>query len=122
MVELLVALMLLGVGVLGTVQVFAVANRHTAHAREETLAACLAEEIREKVMSESYEHIQSIFNGIDTDYPETIPTPAADWAERLTETLGPNGRGRVTVTTANTDTTLAQGMQGVRVTISWVER
>jgi Tfp pilus assembly protein PilV len=117
----MIALVLLSVGVLASAQVFAIADKHTAHAREETTAVMLSQEIREKIMSENFEDIASIFDGIDTNTPGTIPTPAETWAAHLHSELGTYGRGRVTVATPADDATLPNGMVSVTVTISWRE-
>lgn len=121
LLELMIALMMLGVGVLGVAQVFAVANRHTAHAREETAAVCLAEEIREKIMSESFEDIYSIFNGVDTNDAGSIPLPAHDWATHVEDGLGIYGRGQIEVRRPEDDPGLSPGMVGVTVTMTWRE-
>jgi prepilin-type N-terminal cleavage/methylation domain-containing protein len=121
LVEVMIALVLLAVGVMGTVQVFAVASRHTAHAREETAAVCLAQEIREKIMSEAFDDIHSIFDNIDTNVPATVPTTAATWATHVTAELGPRGRGTVAVSTPANDPAIPNGMVAVTVTVSWRE-
>jgi prepilin-type N-terminal cleavage/methylation domain-containing protein len=121
LVELMIALVLLSVGVMATAQVFAVANQHTVHAREETAGVCLAQEIREKIMSESFGDIHSIFNHIDTNVPATVPTTAATWAAHVTAELGPRGRGTVTVDTPTDDPMIPNGMVAVTVTIYWRE-
>ena len=121
LIELMIALVLLSVGVMAAAQVFAVANRHTSHAREETAGVCLAQEIREKIMSEAFEDIYSIFNNIDTNVPATVPTTAATWATHLASELGPRGRGQVSVSPPVQDATIPIGMVAVIVTISWRE-
>jgi len=122
LVELLVTVMILGVGIMGVAQVLAVAERHTSHARDETRAISLAQEIREKVMCENFDDVYSIFNGIDSDNPGSVPTVAQDWVNHIHSQLGPTGRGTVLVTTPDTDADLANGMRGITVTISWNER
>ena len=121
LLELMIAVMMLGGGVLGVAQVFAVANRHTAHAREETAAVALAQEIREKIMSESFDDIFSIFNGVDTNDEGSISLPAQDWANHVEQELGAYGRGRVEVRTPDIDPNLSPGMIGITVTMSWRE-
>lgn len=121
LIELMIALVLLSVGVMATAQVFAVANRHTSHAREETAGGCLAQEIREKIMSEAFADVHSIFDNIDTNVPATVPTTAATWAAHVTSELGPRGRGTVTISTPANDASIPNGMIAATVTISWRE-
>lgn len=113
--------MLLAVGVMATAQVFAVASKHTTHAREESAAVCLAQEIREKIMSEAFADIASIFDDIDTKVPATVPTTAATWAGHVASELGPQGRGQVSVLTPTDDATIPNGMVAVAVTMTWTE-
>ncbi len=122
LIELLIAVFLLSVGILGVAQVFAVADRHTGYAREETVAVSLVQEIREKMLSETFADLVSIFNGVDTADPTTIPTPAEIWAGHVHDGLGETGRGTIVVTTPAQDSTLVNGMVGVTVTVSWSER
>jgi type II secretory pathway pseudopilin PulG len=121
LVELMISVFLLVVGILGVSQVFAVSNRHTANARLETVANSLIQEIREKVMSENFDDIYSIFNGIDTDVVDTIPVPATEWAEHVEERLGEDGRGTVTIQRPEEDASLPNGMVRVSITVSWYE-
>jgi type II secretory pathway pseudopilin PulG len=122
LLELLVAVMFLSVGILGIAQVFAAADRHTASSRQETTATSLAEEIREKIMSEAFDHVYSIFNGVDTSVPSTISLPASDWAQHLQERLGPDGRGTIQVGRHEEDPTIGPGLVVVTVTEYWTER
>ena len=87
LIELMIAVAFLSVGILAMAQVFAVANRHTGSARQETFAVALSEEIREKIMSEAFDQIRPIFNGADT---ERSPPPS----------MSPPRIGRNTSTTA----------------------
>jgi prepilin-type N-terminal cleavage/methylation domain-containing protein len=121
LVELMVAVVMLSIGILALAQVFAVANRHTSYAREQTAATCLAEEIREKIMSQEYDDIYGTFHGVDTDNPGSVPVVAGDWAAHLASELGAYGRGQIAVDTEDTDPSLAYGMLGVTVTITWRE-
>lgn len=122
LVELLVTVMILSVGIMGVVQVLAVAERHTSHARDETRAISLSQEIREKIMCENFDDVYSIFNGIDSDNPGSVPTVAQDWVNHIHSQMGPTGRGTVQVTTPDTDAGITNGMRGIVITISWNER
>jgi hypothetical protein len=117
----MIAVVMLSVGILAVAQVFAFANQHTSFAREQSAATCLAEEIREKIMSAEYDDVYATFNNIDTNNPSSVPVAASEWADHLAAELGAYGRGQVVVDTEDTDATLAHGMLGVTVTISWRE-
>lgn len=111
--------MLLTVGVMATAQMLVVTSRHTSYARDETLAVSLAQEIREKVMSESFADLVSMFNGADTDVAGTISLPAAEWAQHVHDNLGPTARGEVSVDTPLEDPAIPNGMVRVSIRISW---
>lgn len=121
LVEVMIAVVMLSIGVLAVAQVFAVANQHTSFAREQSAATCLAEEIREKIMSAEYDDVYATFDNIDTNNPSSIPVEAGEWVDHLEAELGAFGRGQVNVDTEDTDATLAHGMLGVTITISWRE-
>jgi prepilin-type N-terminal cleavage/methylation domain-containing protein len=121
LVELMIAVSMLAIGILGMAQVFAVADRHTAYSREETTAVYLAQEIREKILSETFTDIVSIFDNTDTEVPESVREPSQDWAQHLHDRMGPTGRGTVQVDTPADDPALANGMVGVRIVVSWRE-
>jgi type IV pilus assembly protein PilV len=121
LLELLIALMFLSVGILAMAQVFAVAQRHAAHSREETVAVTLISEIREKIMSETFDDVQSVFDGVDTQAPSSISLPASEWADHLSERLGSGARGRIYVNTDNEDPNLPHGLLDVRIDVSWRE-
>jgi prepilin-type N-terminal cleavage/methylation domain-containing protein len=121
LIELLVALVLLTIGVMAMAQVLVVTDRHTGYARDETMAVNLAQEIREKILSETFADIPSIFDGADTNSPSTIHVPAALWAQHVRSNLGPNGRGQVEVDTHATDASVPASMARVRITVSWRE-
>lgn len=121
LIELMISVFLLVIGVLGISQVFALSNRHTSNARLETEANNLVQEIREKVMSETFDDIESIFDGIDTEDEDSIPLPAQDWAEHVLERLGPGARGRVAITPSEEDPDLPDGMVRVQILLNWNE-
>jgi hypothetical protein len=116
----MVAVFLLTIGLLGISQVFSVSSQHTMNSRKETVANSLAQEIREKIMSETFADVQSIFDGIDTN-SETIPGPAQDWAGHVRDRLGIGARGQVDVQTPNERADLEDGMLAVVITLTWYE-
>lgn len=121
LVELMVAVFLTAIGILAVSQIMTIATRHTTFAREETVATSLVQEIREKILSETFDDVRSIFDGIDTDNPGAIPLPAQTWATHVVDRLGSTGRGQIHVTTPDQDPDLLPGMLGIEVILSWYE-
>ena len=122
LVELMVALMVLVVGILGVGQIFAVSSRSAAMARTETTAVSLVREIEEKILSEDVEQVATIFDGVDTADPGSVTLPCQTWAAHIAGQLGENGRGRITVFDADSDLTLLPGMFSVLVEVSWLSQ
>jgi prepilin-type N-terminal cleavage/methylation domain-containing protein len=121
LVELLVALSILSTGILSVAQLFIFSQRHAHDGRIETQATALAEEIREKVMSENFDDLVSIFDGVDTSSPSSVTLPCQEWAAHLDARLGPEGRGRVEVLGPAEDVEIVTGMLTIVVTVSWQE-
>ncbi len=121
MTELLVALTILAVGILSVGRMFIFSQRHAYFGRAETTAVSLAEEIREKIMSDNYDDLISIFDGVDTDNTETITAPCQLWANHVSEQLGASGRGEVLVLDHNEDPEIFEGMLTIDIKISWDE-
>lgn len=120
--ELLVALVILSVGILSVGRLFVFAQRHAGHGREETMAVCLAEEIREKILSDNFDDLVTIFDGVDTDQPGTITTPCSDWATHLANGLGGvSGRGTIEIMDHTEDPEIVDDMLTALITISWLE-
>ena len=119
LVELLVAVTILSIGILSVGQIFAVSSRNATFGRTETMAVGLAREMREKIMCEAFDDVQSVFDGVDTDNPGSVTTPCQLWATHLHDQLGPNGRGTIDVRAPEEDAELMQGMLAVEVEISW---
>jgi prepilin-type N-terminal cleavage/methylation domain-containing protein len=120
LVELIVAITLLAIGILSIGQIFAVSARNASFGRTETIAVSLAREIQEKILSESVEQVQAMFNGVDTNDPGTVTVPCTVWAQHLADQLGPTGRGQIWVRDFNGDAELLQGMFSVEIEISWL--
>jgi len=121
LVELLVALSILSIGILSVAQLFIFSQRHAHDGRIETQATALAEEIREKVMSENFDDLVSIFDGVDTSVPSSVTLPCQEWATHLDERLGPEGRGQLQVLQPAEDVEIVDGMLTIVVTVSWQE-
>lgn len=121
LVEMLVALSILSIGILAVAQLFIFSQHHAQNGRIETQATALAEEIREKVMSENFDDLVSIFDGVDTAVPGSVTLPCQEWASHLDERLGPAARGRLEVLQPFEDPEIATGMLTIVVTVSWQE-
>ena len=119
LVELLVAVSILTVGILSVGQIFAVSTQNATFGRTETYAVSLAREIEEKILSEAFEHVEMVFDGVDTQSEGTITEPCTVWAQHVEEQLGPNGRGTITVRNPTEDPQLLTGMVSVEVEMSW---
>ncbi len=121
MTEMLIALTILAVGILSVGRLFIFSQRHAYYGRAETSAVSLAEEIREKILSNNYDHLITMFHGIDTDDPGSLTLPCQIWADHVSEQLGPSGRGEVAVRDHTQDAEIVEGMVTVVITMSWVE-
>lgn len=122
LVELLVAVTILAVGILSMGQLFSVSSQNAIFSRQETEAVSLAREIQEKILSESVDQVQEIFNGVDTADPGSVTDPCDEWAVHLVEQLGPSGRGQIRVLDSDEDPEILAGMYSVRVEITWFNR
>ena len=120
--ELMVAMIIMAVGLLSAGSLFVFSQHHALHGRTETVAVCLAEEIREKMLSENFDDLKSIFDDVDTDIPESLPIPCTDWAAHVHEGLGESGRGTVQVLDYTEDPEITAGMYTIVVVIAWDER
>ncbi len=121
LVELLVALVMLSVGLLGVGRMIVLSQHHAFHGRSETTAVTLAEEIREKIMSESFSDLVTVFDGVDTSLPGTVTLPCAPWAAHLAQQLGPSGIGRIQVLEAAEDPEISANMRTIVIQISWLQ-
>jgi prepilin-type N-terminal cleavage/methylation domain-containing protein len=121
LVELLVALFILSIGILSVARLFIFSQHHAFHGRTETQATALAEEIREKILSENFDDLVSIFDGVDTSVPGTVTLPCQPWAGHLAAGLGMGGRGRIQVLRPFEDPEIVDGMLTITIEISWDE-
>lgn len=121
LVETMVALTVLAIGILSVGQLLTTSRGHSNYSRQETMAVSLAQEIKERIFSEPFDDVKSIFDDADTDAPGTINTSTDEWAEHLRDMLGSNGRGTVNVVDDTEDATVPDLMYRVTITISWVE-
>jgi hypothetical protein len=121
LVELMVALVVLAVGILAVGQLLVTSRRHAVYGRHETMAVSLTQEIKERILSENFDDVRSIFDNLDTSDPNTINGSSDEWANHLNDLLGVNGRGTVDVIDNTEDVTVPDGMYRIEINISWVE-
>lgn len=121
LVELMVALFMMAIGILAVGRLFVFAQGHASHGRTESMAVSLAQEIREKILSKNMNDLETMFDGVNTNVPETITTPCVEWAAHLDENLGPTGCGEISVLTPAEDYEIVDGMVTVIITITWEE-
>ena len=119
LVEMLVSVTILAIGILALGQIFAFSNQNASFGRTETLAVSLAREIQEKILSESIEHVQMVFDGVDTQNAGSVTTPCEEWAQHLTDQLGDHARGTITVMDSDEDPSLLAHMFSVHIEIQW---
>lgn len=121
LVETMVALTILAVGILSVAQLLVTSRGHSNYSRQETMAISLAQEIKERIYSENYDDVKSVFDGADTEDAETINDSTDEWAQHLRDMLGSNGRGTIEVVDFNEDASLPKGMYRVAIDVSWME-
>ena len=119
LIELLVAVTILTVGILSVGQILAVSTQNTTFGRTETMAVNLAREIEEKILCESFDQVEMIYDGVDTAAPGTLTDPCRVWAQHVQELLGDNGRGLITVHNPEEDAELQGGMLSILVEMTW---
>lgn len=122
MIEVLVAMIILAIGLLGVAVSQTVALRQTENANLQTEAMILANEL--------VEHMRLAGDDV-TDFAKTLaedcsdcPAPMQAWYQRLGNAL-PGGRVRVEVQTQNVQTAggvAKPSMYSGRITLEWIER
>jgi hypothetical protein len=118
----MVSLLILSIGILGIARIFIFSNQHSISGNKELAASSLIQEIREKILSETFDDIPSIFDGVDTQYPEEVPMPCEAWAGHLQDQLSGAGRGRIDIISSGEDPEILDRMIGVVITINWPEQ
>ena len=121
LIELMVALVILSVGILSVGQLLVTSRRHATFSRFETMAVSLSQEITERMMSEPFDDMKSIFDDVDTADAGTINDSCRDWSEHLADLLGSEGRGTVNVVDPIEDPSVPVGMYRIEINVSWVE-
>lgn len=119
LIDIMVALVIFSIGILSVGQLSITSRRHASFGREETMAVSLAQEIKEKIFSENFDDVKSIFDNVDTSDADTINDSCRDWADHVADMFGTNGRGEIEVVDRSEDPTLPDGMYRVQVDIIW---
>jgi hypothetical protein len=117
----MVALSILAIGIMALGQLLTTSRGHSNFGRQETMAVSLAQEIKERIYSEPFDDVKSIFDGADTDTPASINDSTDEWAQHLRDMLGSNGRGTIQIENEDNDASIPPGMYRVTIDISWVE-
>jgi len=121
LVELMVAVTVMAVGILAVGRLFIFSQHHATHGRSETMAVSLAQEIREKMLSQEFDDLELLFDHVDTTVPDTVTPPCQEWANRVATGLGPSGRGEIDVLTPDEDLEIVAGMLTIAIRVSWTE-
>jgi len=121
LVELLVTLVILSIGIISVGRLFIFANHHARYGRTETIAVSLTNEIREKMLSDNYDDLITIFDDVDTDQPGSITTSCVEWRNHLQAELGSSGRGEITVLDHTEDAEIVDGMVTAMIKVTWQE-
>lgn len=121
-VELMVAMVFVGVGLLSLAQVFIMSNKNASVGKKDSVALNLSNEILERMRTEKFDDMVATYDNIDTKVSSTVPAPARAWASHVTQQLGIGARGRVDVLDETDDATLTDGLVRVDVITTWVER
>jgi prepilin-type N-terminal cleavage/methylation domain-containing protein len=121
LVELMVSLVVLAIGIMGVAKLFIFSNHHSLYGNKELVAATLVQEIREKILSETFDDIPAVFDGVDTDLPPSITAPCQAWADHLGIQLGDEGRGVLDIILPGEDPEIYDRMFGVVITVYWPE-
>jgi len=119
LVELMVALIVFTVGILSVGQLSITSKRHATYARDETKAVALAQEIKERMFSEVFDDVKSIFDNTDTADTATLNDSTDEWAAHVGDMFGSQGRGEIQVFDRFDDASLPDGMYRVEVLVSW---
>lgn len=125
MVEVLVALVVLMVGLLGTSAVFIAGHREIGESGRDTAAAVVAQSLAENLRNQSVLELPFL-NGLDTADPSTCPDIVgsgvrklcADWIAQVS-TL-PEGRGTVVISPMPNPAT-GITLHRITISLSWAE-
>ncbi|MFH1680766.1 MAG: prepilin-type N-terminal cleavage/methylation domain-containing protein, partial [Candidatus Eisenbacteria bacterium] len=115
LIELMVAMALLGFAFLAMGKLFLASSEHAKQGRHDLVALNSANEILERMHAVGFEELKHLFDGIDTDEGATVPAEAREWADHLREHLGPTARATVDVFDENDDSELPRGLVEVDI-------
>jgi len=122
LVEVLVAMVLLGFAMLAMGSLFLSSMEHSRQGRHDMVALNLASEILERMRAVDFDEVEPLFDGMDTADSSSVPSEAREWADHLREELGPTGNATVTVYSEGEKADLTRGLVEVEILLSWTER
>ena len=127
LVEVVLALGLLATVLISIASLFILGGKQVHSGKTTTTAVALGHEILERIDQLAYSEIYTYFGGTDTSASLQVSTAttgnnANQWHAEITQKLGPNAAGTITVTPLGSALPLqmgnAQALQ-VNVAISW---
>jgi prepilin-type N-terminal cleavage/methylation domain-containing protein len=121
LVEMLVTLVILSIGLLSVGKMFIFSNQHAFYGRCETMAVSLTSEIREKILSDNFDDIKSVFDDVDTNQDGTVNLTCREWADHLEAEMGSSGQGLIQVYDELEDAEITAGMVTIEIEIKWQE-
>ncbi|MFH1277456.1 MAG: prepilin-type N-terminal cleavage/methylation domain-containing protein [Candidatus Eisenbacteria bacterium] len=122
LVEMVLAITLLGFAFLAMGKLMVTSSEHSKQGRHDTIALNSAGEILERMRAVDFDQMKKLFDGIDTDEIASVPAEARNWAGHLRENLGPSARCLIDVYDENERADLSRGLVEVDIRMSWVER
>ena len=122
LVEMVLAIGLLGFAFLAMGRLFVTASEHSKQGRHDMIALNSASEIVERMRAVDFDNVRPLFKGIDTNDSLSIPLEARDWATHLRENLGPTARCEINVYDQTERVELTRGLIEVEILTSWTER
>ncbi len=122
LVEMVIAIGLLGFAFLAMGRLFLAASEHSKQGRHDMIALNSASEIMERMRAVDFDNIRPLFRGIDTGDSLSIPLEARNWATHLRENLGPTARCVINVYDQTERPELIRGLIEVEILTSWKER
>jgi prepilin-type N-terminal cleavage/methylation domain-containing protein len=122
LIEMIVAMALLGFAFLAMAGLFLASSEHSKQGRHDLIALNSANEVLERMHAVTFDDIKPLFDGVDTSDSASVPAEARNWAVHLAEYLGPTSRSTIEVFDENDKAELPRGLLEVDIRTSWTER